>query len=85
METKQKSFYEFIDSYISEFVPKNINNLKNSDLYRKMLLQFERSLFRSTIKATNGNQSQAASVLGVSRSTFRKKIKALSTKQNAKG
>ncbi|NRA73496.1 MAG: hypothetical protein HRU36_01950 [Rickettsiales bacterium] len=84
MKTKQKSFYEFIDSYISEFVPNNIDSLRSADLYRKMLFQFEKSLFCSTIKATKGNQSQAASVLGLSRATLRKKIKALKINPNAK-
>ena len=83
MNVKNKSFYEFINSYISEFIPQNIKNLKNSNLYRQMLFQFEKSLFDSTMKATNGNQSKAASVLGVNRATLRKKIKILSTKGDA--
>jgi len=83
-EAKQKSFYEFINGYVSEFVPKNIENLNDSNLYGSMISQLERSLINATIKATDGNQSKAALILGLNRATLRKKIKSLNIKRDAK-
>lgn len=83
MNTTNQSFYAFIDSYISEFIPKNIDCLKDSGLYRTMLSQLEKSLLSSTMKATKGNYSKAASVLGLSRTTLRKKIKELKINTDA--
>ena len=83
MDMKHKSFYEFVNSYISEFISQNIKDLKNSNLYKQMLFQFKKNLFDSTMKATDGNQSRAASVIGINRATLRKKIKILNTQQDA--
>ena len=83
-ETKEKSFYEFINEYMKEFIPKNIKNLSNSNLHKKMLSQLERSLINTTMEATNDNQSKAALILGLSRATLRKKIKILKIIRNAK-
>jgi two-component system nitrogen regulation response regulator GlnG len=81
MEPKQKSFFELIDDYVSEFIPKHLNS---SGLYEKMLAQFERSLIGVTLKATDDNQSKTASILGLHRTTLRKKIKELNIKHDAK-
>ena len=45
-----------------------------SDLYSLILERVERPLIELTLERTNGNQLQAASILGINRNTLRKKI-----------
>ncbi len=43
-------------------------------LYQMVLQQVEQPLFEATMAHTGGNQSKAATLLGISRSTLRKKL-----------
>lgn len=43
-------------------------------VYDMVLLQVERSLLQYIMAHCNGNQSQAASILGLNRNTLRKKL-----------
>jgi Fis family transcriptional regulator len=45
-----------------------------NDLYQLVLQQVEQPLFESVMHYTGGNQSRAATLLGISRSTLRKKL-----------
>jgi DNA-binding protein Fis len=81
MQTKQKSFFDFLNEYMNEFMP---NNLDNSNLHAQMIAQLERSLIGSTLRATSYNQSKAALILGLHRATLRKKIKVLNIERDAK-
>jgi len=40
-----------------------------------LLAEVEAPLFKTTLEHTNGNQSQAAEILGINRGTLRKKLK----------
>lgn len=44
-------------------------------LYRFVVDEIEQPLLEAVLEYTNGNQTQAARVLGLSRSTLRKKLK----------
>lgn len=44
------------------------------DLYRLVLSEVEKPLLETVMKQTRGNQSKAAEVLGLNRSTLRKKL-----------
>lgn len=44
-------------------------------VYKTVITEVERPLFEAVMEYTQGNQSHAARVLGVSRSTLRKKLK----------
>lgn len=46
-----------------------------SDIYTMVLKQVEPPLLETTMKFTQGNQSKAAILLGISRGTLRKKLK----------
>ncbi len=45
------------------------------DLYDLVLGEVERPLFKAVMDYTDGNQSQAAGILGINRGTLRKKLK----------
>jgi len=45
-----------------------------SNLYSMVLTEVEKPLIEMVLKLTNGNQSKAALILGISRGTLRKKM-----------
>jgi Fis family transcriptional regulator len=47
-----------------------------SNLYELVMEEVETPLFQAFLKHTRGNQSKAAAILGMSRSTLRKKLQA---------
>ena len=55
-----------------------LNGDKPADLYDLVLGEVEEPLFRAVMDYTQGNQSQAACVLGINRGTLRKKLKTYS-------
>jgi Fis family transcriptional regulator len=54
----------------------NLNGHKPGDLYQLVMGEVERPLFSAVLGYTNGNQSEAAEILGINRGTLRKKLKA---------
>ena len=52
----------------------DLNGTDPSDLHNQMTQEMERHLFDYVLKHTKGNRSRAASILGMSRSTFRKRL-----------
>ncbi len=56
----------------------NLNGDRPSDLYEPVLGEVEEPLFRAVMDFTQGNQSQAAGILGINRGTLRKKLKTYS-------
>ena len=52
----------------------DLNGAEPSDLYDQMTQEMERHLFDYVMKHTGGNRSHAAAILGMSRSTLRKKL-----------
>ncbi|MGD8379885.1 MAG: DNA-binding transcriptional regulator Fis [Gammaproteobacteria bacterium] len=45
------------------------------DLYQMVLQQVEKPLFKAVMSYARGNQSRAAEILGINRSTLRKKLR----------
>jgi len=56
----------------------SLNGDRPGDLYELVLGEVEEPLFRTVMNFTQGNQSQAADILGINRGTLRKKLKAYS-------
>lgn len=52
-----------------------LGNNKPNKLYRMVINETEYALLKTVLEYTNGNQSKAAEYLGISRGTFRKKMK----------
>jgi Fis family transcriptional regulator len=53
----------------------NMGGHEVTGLYRMVLDEVERPMIETVLEHTHGNQSQAAQMLGISRSTLRKKLK----------
>ncbi len=53
----------------------NLNGDSPGDLYDLVIGEVERPLFKAVMEYTDGNQSQAACILGINRGTLRKKLK----------
>ena len=55
-----------------------LNGDRPGDLYDLVIGEVERPLFKAVMDYTQGNQSQAAGILGINRGTLRKKLKTYS-------
>ncbi len=53
----------------------SLNGDRPGDLYDLVMGEVERPLFKAVMDFTQGNQSQAAGILGINRGTLRKKLK----------
>jgi Fis family transcriptional regulator, factor for inversion stimulation protein len=60
-----------LDNYFSHLDPA----LPPTQLYDLVLEEVEPELLQATLKYTRGNQCKASTMLGISRSTLRKKLK----------
>lgn len=52
-----------------------LNGDRPGDLYDLVIGEVERPLFKAVMDYTHGNQSQAAGILGLNRTTLRKKLR----------
>ncbi len=68
--------HDWIEKRLVDFV-KQMKTSGGRNLYSILLREIEAPLIRIALKETNGNQIQAAHLLGMNRNTLRKKIKAL--------
>ena len=57
---------------------RTLNGDRPGDLYDLVMSEVEEPLFRAVMDYTQGNQSQAAGILGINRGTLRKKLKTYS-------
>lgn len=57
---------------------KSLNGERPGDLYELVLGEVEEPLLKVVMDYTQGNQSQAAGILGINRGTLRKKLKTYS-------
>ena len=53
----------------------SLNGHRPGDLYDLVLSEVEKPLLRTVLEYTGGNQSEAASILGINRGTLRKKLR----------
>lgn len=52
-----------------------LNGHRPGDLYQLVIGEVERPLLNAVMTYTNGNQSEAAEILGINRGTLRKKLR----------
>ena len=75
IERKTKSFLEnWLQKTVKQYVVA-MKNHENGQLYDLILSGVEKPQVEVVLKETDGNQTQAANVLGINRNTLRKKIK----------
>ena len=60
---------------------KSLNGDRPGELYDLVLGEVEEPLFKAVMDYTDGNQSQAAGILGINRGTLRKKLRTYSIHQ----
>ena len=68
-EPLQKAVRDALAHYFDQ-----LDGTAPNDLYQLVIQQVEQPLFESVLNHTGGNQSKAATLLGISRSTLRKKL-----------
>ena len=71
---KNKPLCMLTDEALSTYFT-HLNGHKPGDLYQLVLGEVEKPLFSAVLKYTNGNQSEAAEILGINRGTLRKKLR----------
>lgn len=66
-----------VEKFLKKYFKLHGDILPSDGLYQRILPEVEKPLIELTLKATDGNQVQAARVLGINRNTLRKKIREL--------
>lgn len=74
--TPNLALEEFMEHRLKDFV-RQMKASGGRNLHPMLLREIERPLITVTLRETNGNQIQAAHLLGMNRNTLRKKIKDL--------
>ena len=72
-EIKHERLSECVSRVLKHYF-KDMENHFNGDLYELIISEVEKPLVEKVMLYTNNNQSNAASILGISRGTLRKKI-----------
>lgn len=65
---------DHIESHLKAYFAAHHQGLLPQGLYNRMMCLLEKPLIEHTLRATDGNQIQAARILGINRNTLRKKI-----------
>lgn len=71
--TTQASLPESVRESLKTYFAK-LEGQTPSDLYGMVIAEVEKPLIEMVLQLTNGNQSKAAKILGISRGTLRKKM-----------
>jgi two-component system nitrogen regulation response regulator GlnG len=72
-----ETLFGAVERHIKDFLAAHNDRVGVTDVYDKIIDEMDRLLIRLTLAATRGNQIKAASMLGLSRTTLRKKIRDL--------
>jgi len=67
------SLQESVSHSLQQYITK-LDGQTPANLYSLVLAEVEKPLLEMVLKLTNGNQSKAAIILGISRGTLRKKM-----------
>ena len=73
----KKPLHQHTEDALKDYF-KNLNGDRPGDLYDLVMGEVERPLFKAVLDFTDGNQSQAAGILGINRGTLRKKLRTYS-------
>ena len=65
---------EAVEKSLDEYFVK-LDGESPDDIYRMVIDNVEKALFANVMRRTEGNQTQAADMLGINRTTLRSKLK----------
>ncbi len=80
MKKCDQEVHNFLDKWLHITVKQYVEKMdgqENGHLHELILQGVEKPLLKIVLEAANGNQTQAANILGINRNTLRKKIKDL--------
>jgi Fis family transcriptional regulator len=73
----KKPLHEHTKDALNQYFA-SLNGDRPGELYDLVMGEVERPLFKAVMDYTDGNQSQAAGILGINRGTLRKKLRTYS-------
>lgn len=76
-KTSKKPLHKHTEDALEQYFA-NLNGDRPGDLYDLVIGEVEKPLFKIVMEHTQGNQSQAAGILGINRGTLRKKLRTYS-------
>ena len=76
-KTSKKPLCKHTEDALDQYFA-TLNGDRPGDLYDLVIGEVERPLFQAVMDYTQGNQSQAAGILGINRGTLRKKLRTYS-------
>jgi len=74
-ERRKQPISACIDTALERYFH-DLDGHQPADLYRMVLNEVEQPLLKAVLDYTRGNQSRASEILGINRSTLRKKLEA---------
>ena len=77
LEASKKPLHKHTEDALNDYF-RSLNGDRPGDLYDLVIGEVERPLFKAVLDYTQGNQSQAAGILGINRGTLRKKLRTYS-------
>jgi Fis family transcriptional regulator len=75
--SNEKPLCEHTEDALDQYFA-TLNGDRPGELYDLVIGEVERPLFKAVMDYTDGNQSQAAGILGINRGTLRKKLRSYS-------
>ena len=77
MQSNEKKVHTFLEKWLDKSIKQYVGAMdenNNGHLHELIMGGIEKPLVEIILKETNGNQTQAANILGINRNTLRKKI-----------
>ena len=77
IQSNEKKVHTFLEKWLDKSIRQYVGAMdekNNGHLHELIIGGIEKPLVEIVLKETNGNQTQAANILGINRNTLRKKI-----------
>ena len=77
IENNKNKVHTFLEKWLDKSIKQYVGAMdekNNGHLHELIIGGIEKPLVEIVLKETNGNQTQAANILGINRNTLRKKI-----------
>ena len=77
IQSNKKKVHTFLEKWLDKSIKQYVGAMdekNNGHLHELIIGGIEKPLVEIVLKETNGNQTQAAIILGINRNTLRKKI-----------